>query len=1413
MSNSFSFSKLGRFCWKLLAAFLVLFALLVSSIRGLLPHLDSVQQELISFVDSEYQIQAQVGEISAQWQAYGPVVTIDNLVLPEQKHLPVSLNLQQVQFKLDFWQTLLTLSPHIENVIVDGVKVDLDLDKLTEPATTVDSSLNKVHSSKTDTLDWLYRLLFEQLSRFSLSNIEVALISKYHDYKPVHLQNFQWRNQDDLHQGQGQLLLDDSKASKEFLDLKFKFAGDGYEPSSMKGQAYLGANSLDIGQWSARHKAMNSDVNAPHVQGIVNLQAWADFSDRKWQSALVNFTPSWLQWSLDNHQQKFEINRGTLSWKHEASGLWNIRSQNFELKSNDQTWPDFALDVDYKHGYLSAQSSKINVELLEPLLPIYPLLNEHTLSQWHALSPVGQVGPIVMNYSKEDGFNISSQVNKLSWSAFNGIPGSKPINAKIELHNAVLLAELPTQDYQVDFGDLFVKPLKFHGKRIEANFDFNTQQLLIPELDFSNADIGVNAKAKLDFNQTTSMALAAKVNIKDVSKAHLYFPVKAMGHDLSDYLASAIKAGHVPDANLIWNGNFSDFPYQNYDGIFQAGFNLKDATFQFQPDWPAVTKLSLSALFQNERMDLWINKGKLVHVNAAGAHVFIPTLDEKAELGVQAEIKTKGEDATEVLQSSALSDSVGSVLKTVQVHGPVNAVLDLNIPLYVGGKESIRGQIEFADNDVYIATPGVDLSKVSGKVRFHNEVVEGDGLTATLYQQPLQLSFDTGPMHSGTQLSVNLDSQWDLAKLPASLANPLQEYYSGKADWHGKLKVLFNDSGYSLQANVNSNLLGTKLDFPDVFAKTKNQKRALQAEFVSNNKHSTLGIKLGKQFEFWGQLDSKTGAKFNAYSLMIGRLFKPGDRLQSVDGHLNLDMTKTDLNHWLPILDSLSTPAEKTNTASEKNHNTESFFPPLKDLNVKAEELNVFGQPLKQLSISGRKIFNTWQLDTDSDVFKGTIDFYPDWEQQGIKISAQKMHLFSDETLRELDDENQVNDQPQSTISSIDIAENTQVMNVIPPIDLTADDFSFMGYKLGSIEFKGRKVGQDYQIENLSMTTPTTKVSGTGTWFAQDNSDTDATQMNFTVHANKFDDLASQFNVDPGIRDSELTSEFKLRWQGAPYDFHLGRLNGDVHFELGKGHLSEVSDKGARIFSLFSLDSLLRKLSFDFSDVFGKGLYYDNFGGDLRIDDGVVKTTNTNMDAVAGTMKVRGYTDLMKRSLNYDIRFSPELASSVPTVVLLSTSAWTLGIGAFALTKVLEPVIEIISEIRFRLTGTMSKPKLEELERKSKEIVIPEAVLKKAYPQALKQKQDAAVDSKLNDDTENKAQPEKQNNGSESQLKTQPKIEKPTPAKIEAAEIEIQPLSPINISQLRERRNANQPIAMSKWQGYTAKPQLYSQAA
>lgn len=58
--------NLTRFCWQFLAIILVLFALMVSLFRGLLPQLDQVRMELITFVEAEYGVEVDVGQLAAE---------------------------------------------------------------------------------------------------------------------------------------------------------------------------------------------------------------------------------------------------------------------------------------------------------------------------------------------------------------------------------------------------------------------------------------------------------------------------------------------------------------------------------------------------------------------------------------------------------------------------------------------------------------------------------------------------------------------------------------------------------------------------------------------------------------------------------------------------------------------------------------------------------------------------------------------------------------------------------------------------------------------------------------------------------------------------------------------------------------------------------------------------------------------------------------------------------------------------------------------------------------------------------------------------------------------------------------------------------------------------------------------------
>ena len=84
--------------------------------------------------------------------------------------------------------------------------------------------------------------------------------------------------------------------------------------------------------------------------------------------------------------------------------------------------------------------------------------------------------------------------------------------------------------------------------------------------------------------------------------------------------------------------------------------------------------------------------------------------------------------------------------------------------------------------------------------------------------------------------------------------------------------------------------------------------------------------------------------------------------------------------------------------------------------------------------------------------------------------------------------------------------------------------------------------------------------------------------------------------------------DFNVSWQGGPHDFDLSNLNGKYEAKLDDGYLAEVSDK-ARIFSVLSLESLVRKLTLDFRDIFSDGMFYSDIKGDYIIEQGVLTTT------------------------------------------------------------------------------------------------------------------------------------------------------------------------------------------------------------
>jgi uncharacterized protein YhdP len=226
---------------------------------------------------------------------------------------------------------------------------------------------------------------------------------------------------------------------------------------------------------------------------------------------------------------------------------------------------------------------------------------------------------------------------------------------------------------------------------------------------------------------------------------------------------------------------------------------------------------------------------------------------------------------------------------------------------------------------------------------------------------------------------------------------------------------------------------------------------------------------------------------------------------------------------------------------------------------------------------------------------------------------------------------------------------------------------------------------------------------GSGDWFLTNGQS--STRFKGEFSSSDFGAFLKDLKIDSGIKDSKASSTFDLSWKRAPYEFNFETLNGQIDWRLTDGYLTEVSDQGSRIFSLLSLDSLVRKLQLDFRDIFAKGFFYDKINGSFQLDNGIAYTQDTLVDGGAGEITMQGYTDLNAQQLNYQIEFAPNVTSSLPIIVAWMVNPAT-ALAALALDQMLTSA-KVISNIKFSLTGSLDKPLLTELGRDSKDISLP----------------------------------------------------------------------------------------------------------
>lgn len=316
----------------------------------------------------------------------------------------------------------------------------------------------------------------------------------------------------------------------------------------------------------------------------------------------------------------------------------------------------------------------------------------------------------------------------------------------------------------------------------------------------------------------------------------------------------------------------------------------------------------------------------------------------------------------------------------------------------------------------------------------------------------------------------------------------------------------------------------------------------------------------------------------------------------------------------------------------------------------------------------------------------GKISGYINFSGKKLKLPNNRFNIIGKLDAINVDDWKAINNNDTSInyfeyINKIDLRINQLISN-----NIILDNFFVKGYRsnkaflFNKIEVNSDKVNivSDGKIEfdNISS-------------------------FKINLSSKNLETLLNYWKFTHSLRDSSMETNFDLSWQGGLFDFSLDKIYGRFDTTMANGRLKKVGNRATRIFGLFNIDLLVKRLSLDFDDVTKNGFYYNTLSGDFRIEGGNIFTTNLMIKGPAAEMLAVGTTDFINETYDMQVVASPEFGEALPAIALLGgpiTAAATFA--AEKLAKAFGKDINDYIKVKYNVTGSWDKPIIKIINKK-----------------------------------------------------------------------------------------------------------------
>ncbi|MBZ8896122.1 AsmA2 domain-containing protein YhdP [Escherichia coli] len=1246
------------------AALVVIAALLVSGLRIALPHLDAWRPEILNKIESATGMPVEASQLSASWQNFGPTLEAHD-IRAELKD-GGEFSVKRVTLALDVWQSLLHMRWQFRDLTFWQLRF-----RTNTPITSGggNDSLEASHISD---------LFLRQFDHFDLRDSEVSFLTPSGQRAELAIPQLTWLNDPRRHRAEGLVSLSSLTGQHGVMQVRMDLRDD--EGLLSNGRVWLQADDIDLKPWLG--KWMQDNIALETAQ--FSLEGWMTIDKGDVTGGDVWLKQGGASWLGEKQTHTLSVDNLTAHITRENPG-WQFSIPDTRITMDGKPWPSGALTLAWvpeqdvggkdnkRSDELRIRASNLELAGLEGIRPLAAKLSPALGDVWRSTQPSGKINTLALDIPLQaaDKTRFQASWSDLAWKQWKLLPGAEHFSGTLSgsVENGLLTASM--KQAKMPYETVFRAPLEIADGQATISWLNNDKGF---QLDGRNIDVkakAVHARGGFRYLQPANdepwLGILAGISTDDGSQAWRYFPENLMGKDLVDYLSGAIQGGEADNATLVYGGNPQLFPYKHNEGQFEVLVPLRNAKFAFQPDWPALTNLDIELDFINDGLWMKTDGVNLGGVRASNLTAVIPDYS-KEKLLIDADIKGPGKAVGPYFDETPLKDSLGATLQELQLDGDVNARLHLDIPLN-GELVTAKGEVTLRNNSLFIKPLDSTLKNLSGKFSFINSDLQSEPLTASWFNQPLNVDFSTKEGAKAYQVAVNLNGNWQPAKTGV-LPEAVNEALSGSVAWDGKVGIdLPYHAGATYNIELNGDLKNVSSHLPSPLAKPTGEPLAVNVK-VDGNLNS---------FELTGQAGADN--HFNSrwllgQKLTLDRAIWAADSktLPPLPEQSGVELNMPPMNgaEWLALFQKGA--AESVGGAAS--------FP--QHITLRTPMLSLGNQQWNNLSIVSQPTANGTLVEAQGREINATLAM-----RNNAPWLANIKYLYYNPSVAKT--------RGDSTPSSPFPTTERINFRGWPDAQIRCTECWFWGQKFGRIDSDITISGDTLTLTNGLIDTGFSRLTADGEWV--NNPGNERTSLKGKLRGQKIDAAAEFFGVTTPIRQSSFNVDYDLHWRKAPWQPDEATLNGIIHTQLGKGEITEINTGHAgQLLRLLSVDALMRKLRFDFRDTFGEGFYFDSIRSTAWIKDGVMHTDDTLVDGLEADIAMKGSVNLVRRDLNMEAVVAPEISATVGVAAAFAVNP-IVGAAVFAASKVLGPLWSKVSILRYHISGPLDDPQINEVLR------------------------------------------------------------------------------------------------------------------